>query len=74
MLENYFLGVAKTPEEVIELNQRLLAVQAALAVAIASVSASTSDSNNSKARWDLEHVAEHIESLADAIQGALEKE
>ncbi|PDO86713.1 hypothetical protein [Kosakonia pseudosacchari] len=71
MLENYFPQVAKTQEEATKLNQRLLAVQAALEIAKASVSASTTHSG-SKTLYDLDNVTKKIEALADAIQDALE--
>ncbi|HGT3006781.1 TPA: hypothetical protein ACM2XZ_000022 [Klebsiella pneumoniae] len=41
MLESYFDQVAKDHAEAIKLNQRLLAVQAALEIAKASVSSTT---------------------------------
>lgn len=68
MLENYYWsGAVKTDDQ----KQRLIAVQAALEIAKASVSANTSDSNNSKTLWDLKHVAQEINGLADSIQAAL---
>jgi hypothetical protein len=68
MLENYFKYGAITTDEK---TQRLLAVQAALEIAKASVAANTADSNNSKAVWDMKHVAQEISALADSIQAAL---
>lgn len=68
MLENYYKsGTIKTDDE----TKRLIAVQAALEIAKASVSANTADSNNSKALWDLKHVTQEINALADSIQAAL---
>ena len=71
MLENYFSQVAKDQAEAIRLNQRLLAVQAALEIAKASVSSSTAISGI-KSDFDLDNVTKKIGALADAIQGALE--
>lgn len=71
MLENYFSQVAKDQAEAIKLNQRLLAVQAALEIAKASVSSSTAISGI-KSNFDLDNVTKKIGALADAIQGALE--
>ncbi len=71
MLENYFSQVAKDQAEAIKLNQRLLAVQAALEIAKASVSSSTAISGI-KSDFDLDNVTKKIGALADAIQGALE--
>jgi len=69
MLANYYEnGLVTTTEQ----EKRLIAVQAALEIAKASVSANTADSNNSKALWDLKHVAQEINELADSIQAALE--
>lgn len=68
MLENYYKsGAIKTDDE----TKRLIAVQAALEIAKASVSANTADSNNSKVLWDLKHVAQEVNALADSIQAAL---
>ncbi|EGZ6657225.1 hypothetical protein GW221_09220 [Escherichia coli] len=72
MLEGYFDLDGVNGPQVAENRKRLLAVQAALEIAKASVSANTADSNNSKARWDLTHIAAGIEDLADAIQASLE--
>ncbi|TYL43899.1 hypothetical protein [Dickeya sp. ws52] len=72
MLETYFDSAAKTPEEAIELNQRLLAVQAALEIAKASASAPTAYAGV-RTGVDLREIAAGINSLADAIQSALNK-
>ncbi|MEQ4511770.1 hypothetical protein [Dickeya zeae] len=72
MLDNYFESVAETPEEAVKLNQRLLAVQAALEIAKASASAPTSY-GGIKTGADLREVADRINYLADAIQAALNK-
>ncbi|AMA31756.1 MULTISPECIES: hypothetical protein [Klebsiella] len=72
MLESYFDQVAKDHAEAIKLNQRLLAVQAALEIAKASVS-STTAMGGVKSGYDLENVTKKIGALADAIQSALEK-
>lgn len=71
MLESYFDQVAKDHAEAIKLNQRLLAVQAALEIAKASVSSTTA--MGVKSGYDLENVTKKIGALADAIQSALEK-
>lgn len=68
MLTNYYEnGLISTTEQ----EKRLIAVQAALEIAKASVSANTADSNNSKTLWDMKHVAQEINALADSIQAAL---
>lgn len=73
MLEGYFDSVAKTPEEAIKLNQRLLAVQAALEIAKASAGASGANARTDKVEEDLKNTAERIKLLANAIQAALLK-
>ncbi|MEQ9886210.1 hypothetical protein [Pectobacterium zantedeschiae] len=70
MLENYFAGASKTEEEAIQKAQRLLAVQAALEVAKASVGSSDVCAT-CKTDVELKAVAQHISTLADAIQEAL---
>lgn len=67
MLEGYYptsVGEAK--------QQRLLAVQAALEIAKASVSSATAISGI-KSGYDLDHVINKIDALADAIQNAINK-
>ncbi|MGR7806248.1 hypothetical protein ACU6ZY_20205 [Klebsiella aerogenes] len=72
MLENYFAQAAKDQAEAIKLNQRLLAVQAALEIAKAAVGA-TGAGVQSKVTPDLKAVSSGINELADAIQAALDK-
>ncbi|MHA1161655.1 hypothetical protein [Enterobacter ludwigii] len=66
MLVNYFANAAKSTDEAIKMNQRLLAVQAALEIAKASASAGSGVMHS-----DLNQAAEYVEKLADAIQEAL---
>lgn len=66
MLEGYFANVARTQEEAIKMNQRLLAVQAALEIAKASAS-----SGNGVMHSDLTQASDYVEKLADAIQVAI---
>ncbi|AIR03418.1 hypothetical protein JT31_01915 [Cedecea neteri] len=72
MLEGYFANVPKNSEEAIELNQRLLAVQAALEIAKQSVG-NWHQSTVSRVNEDLSKTANEIDKLADAIQSALKK-
>lgn len=68
MLKNYYWSAgSRTGDE----DQRIIAVQEALEIIKASVSSNTADNNNCKAKWDIEHAAEGLEKLADAIQNAL---
>ena len=73
MLEGYYdLDGEKGPNVAIN-RKRLLAMQAALEFAKASAGASAGQANDSKLKLDLRHAADGIESLADAIQRALDK-
>lgn len=72
MLEGYFdLDGVKGPQ-VAENRKRLLAVQAALEIAKASASSAAGESSGGTMYHDLSQAAELVETLADAIQGALE--
>ncbi|ECO9767132.1 TPA: hypothetical protein ACWYF1_003003 [Citrobacter freundii] len=66
MLEGYFANAANSTEEAIKMNQRLLAVQAALEIAKASASAGSGVMHS-----NLNQATDYVEKLADAIQVAL---
>ncbi|MGT5257352.1 hypothetical protein ACRWEA_06505 [Escherichia coli] len=66
MLEGYFANAANSTEEAIKMNQRLLAVQAALEIAKASASAGSGVMHS-----NLTQATDYVEKLADAIQVAL---
>lgn len=65
MLDGYY-GAAASREQ----RQRIKAVDAALEIAKASVGAGD---GGDQVKYDLVHVAENIERLADAIQDVLAK-
>ncbi|XUV82762.1 hypothetical protein ACREYP_04860 [Enterobacter sp. TMH.L2] len=67
MLKDYFARLTSDQE------RRVMAVEAALEIAKASVSA-PSAYTGVKTEYDLQKVASEINSLADAIQDALESD
>ncbi|MFH2359832.1 hypothetical protein [Klebsiella sp. KE9767] len=67
MLEGYFTDVAKSKEDAIAMNKRLIAVQAALDIIRISVRASVNTGNGT-----IVEACENIKMLADAIQDSLE--
>ncbi|AIR07155.1 hypothetical protein JT31_21845 [Cedecea neteri] len=68
MLEGYFANAAKSQEEAVKMNQRLLAVQAALEIAKASASGGSGAVHN-----NLNQTSDYVEKLADTIQAALKR-
>ncbi|MBK4770988.1 MAG: hypothetical protein FT726_15265 [Pantoea sp. Morm] len=73
MLEGYYDLDGERGTNVATNRKRLLAMQAALEIAKASAGAAAGQANDSKLKFDLRHATEAIESLADAIQKALDK-
>lgn len=72
MLDNYYASGLGAKPVTQEQRQRLAVVQAALEITKAAVSASTAISSYEHVKDALKYSEEHINSLADAIEKALE--